>query len=160
MWTIENWSLKNDDIFFSFVKHLSQELDSNTTKLLLENQLKYSSRILMLSTWTIVRLRFHSPSDRQWRKEVQRRPFNWNIVVAIYKTRRRKINRMEPRILIKRRSRERERIISWSFSHAHEQKEEETNIIIGSISRKNAFACRQEIIAECLSVICLISICL
>lgn len=81
--------LENDDIFSRFfssslLKHRSQELDSNTAKLLLENQLKYSSSSysfclsLSFSTWTIVRLRFHSPSDRQQRKEVERRPFNWN----------------------------------------------------------------------------------
>lgn len=43
----------DDDISFSSsssslsLKHTSQELDSNTAKLLLENQLKYSSRILI-----------------------------------------------------------------------------------------------------------------
>lgn len=82
MWTSENWSERmNDDIFhfsftFSFSIHLSihlslpvlglfsQELASNTAKLLLENQLKYSSRSTssFLLTWTIVRFAFiHLP---------------------------------------------------------------------------------------------------
>lgn len=60
MWTIENWSLRVMISFFSqsvfsctrslsqfyLLEHISQELDSNTAKLLLKNQLKYPSLIL------------------------------------------------------------------------------------------------------------------
>jgi argonaute-like protein implicated in RNA metabolism and viral defense len=61
---------ENDDISLSrfrfLLEHTSQELDSNTAKLLLENQLKYPS---LLPTWTIVRFAFiHLPTDGDGRK--------------------------------------------------------------------------------------------
>ncbi len=85
---------KNDDILFFFclslslnfflLEHTSQELDSNTAKLLLENQLKYSSLLLSCQLELSFAFTFiHLPTDGNGRKSNDVRLIGIVIPIAV-----------------------------------------------------------------------------
>jgi hypothetical protein len=91
MWTIENWSLRMMISFLSLslnfflLEHTSQELDSNTAKLLLENQLKYPS-LLLLSCQLELSFAFtfiHLPTGGNGRKSNDVRLIGIVIPIAV-----------------------------------------------------------------------------
>ncbi len=90
---MENWSLRmmisfsfSVSLNFFLLKHTSQELDSNTAKLLLENQLKYPSLLLLLSYQLELSFAFtfiHLPTGGNGRKSNDVRLIGIVIPIAI-----------------------------------------------------------------------------
>ncbi len=69
---------------FFLLKHTSQELDSNTVKLLLENQLKYSSLLLSCQLELSFAFTFiHLPTDGNGRKSNDVRLIGIVIPIAV-----------------------------------------------------------------------------